>query len=299
MLGDQLGGQAVADGEILRRTQVQNFDGSVRLQHDVIRADISVDQACGVNLLHGGGDAEKDGGRLLPGHGAVVRQAFLQRLAIGEVHDDIRRVVFLKGIADTGNLCNMIHLCHLLGFPDEGIDAASAQILCVGVFSPDQRGVQHAPADLAVGKVFLDGHPLIQHQIPADIGDAKTTLAKHSSNHVSSAENMIQRKRMLRIGLLFGVKAAQGAWIAFRAFHASKTLAEFHNVSPLSCFCRVSKGVWLPLRRTAAPDSVCALPQPEKRWPCCCFVKLRWGLFWAGGDAGQSVLQIFRSFCAS
>ena len=75
---------------------------------------------------------------------------------------------------------------------------------------------------------------------------------------------MIQRKRMLRIGLLFGVKAAQGAWIAFRVFHTSKTLAEFHNMSPLSCFCRVSKGVWLPLRRTAAPDSVCALPQPEK-----------------------------------
>ena len=235
VLGHHLGGLDAAvvslNVQVLRRAQIQQNQLAVRPHHDVVRADVPVDNAVLMDFcqcLHDGGH-EFDAAVKV--HGAVLLQFFQEGLALDEVHDDVGCFVLDENRFHPHDAGNAPKLCHFPGFLQETVEAFLSAGFSHHGAAPHHGGVP-LPADHtgAHGIVFLDSDLLLQQQVKADVGDAKTALTQHFAHEVLSLQN---RSRFQGEGLR--VRAAVGA-SAFRAdgfsrrqrVHTFHTSAYFH-----------------------------------------------------------------------
>ena len=229
VLGHHLGGLDAAvislNVQILRRAQIQQNQLAVRPHHDVVRADVPVDNAVLMDFcqcLHDGGH-EFDAAVKV--HGAVLLQFFQEGFALDEVHDDVGRFVLDENRFHPHDAGNAPKLCHFPGFLQETVKAFLSAGFSHHGAAPHYGGVT-VPADHAGahGIVFLDGNLLLQQQVKADVGDAKTALTQHFAHEVLSLQN---RSRFQGEGLR--VRAAVGA-SAFRAdgFSRRQRVHTFH-----------------------------------------------------------------------
>ena len=229
VLGHHLGGLDAAvislNVQILRRAKIQQNQLAVRPHHDVVRADVPVDNAVLMDFcqcLHDGGH-EFDAAVKV--HGAVLLQFFQEGLALDEVHDDVGRFVLDENRFHPHDAGNAPKLCHFPGFLQETVEAFLSAGFSHHGAAPHHGGVT-VPADHAGahGIVFLDGNLLLQQQVKANVGDAKTALTQHFAHEVLSLQN---RSRFQGEGLR--VRAAVGA-SAFRAdgFSRRQRVHTFH-----------------------------------------------------------------------
>ena len=116
MLGHHLGGLHIAvlslNVQILCRAQVQQDKLAVTLHHDVVRADVPVNDAVLMDFrqrLHDGRH-QADAGAVI--HGASPLQFFQQGLALDEVHDDVGGLILDENGLDPDDTGNTAQLCH-------------------------------------------------------------------------------------------------------------------------------------------------------------------------------------------
>ena len=229
VLGHHLGGLDAAvislNVQILRRAQIQQNQLAVRPHHDVVRADVPVDNAVLMDLRQRLHDRGHEFDAAVKVHGAVLLQFFQEGLALDEVHDDVGRFVLDENRFHPHDAGNAPKLCHFPGFLQETVEAFLSAGFSHHGAAPHHGGVS-LPADHtgAHGIVFLDGDLLLQQQVKADVGDAKTALTQHFAHEVLSLQN---RSRFQGEGLR--VRAAVGA-SAFRAdgFSRRQRVHTFH-----------------------------------------------------------------------
>lgn len=83
------------------------------------------------------------------------------------------------------HLGNIPHPVHFSGLFQEHFPSHASGGLGLGGAEPAKAVACGAvPHHLAGGIVFLDGNLAVQGQVPADIGDAKTTLAQNGAHHI-------------------------------------------------------------------------------------------------------------------
>ena len=209
--------------QILGRTQIQNFYASVGQQHQVVRAQIPVNQAKGVHLLHGGNHRPENLLRSLPVHRPIPEEPGFQGLALHEFHDNIGRTVFLEQVENPHHPGNTIGLDHLPGFLQEHLHSVLPGVKGLLTGIPGQIPGAGTPAHLPGRIVLLDGDFALQGDIPADIGNAETALAQHPACHVLSGQNGLRRQGVLHVLVLGRVIAAVRTGIALKIFHTAET----------------------------------------------------------------------------
>ena len=184
-----------------------------------------------MHLLHGGNGRQEDVLCLLPGHGALFLQNGQQGLALDVVHDDVGGAVFVEAFQNPDDLGNVLHLDHLLGLPEEGVDAGLAQLLALDILRPLQIQTHGGiAAGLALGIVLLDGHLSLQIQIKADIGDAEAALAQHFPDYIVAVQHGSQGEGVAGGGRLPGVKAAMRTRVARRLLQTAQTTFKLHSI---------------------------------------------------------------------
>ena len=167
VLGHHLGGLHIAvlslNVQILCRAQVQKDKLAVTLHHDVIRADVPVNDAVLMDFrqrLHDGRH-QADAGAVI--HGASPLQFFQQCFALDEVHDDVGGLILDENGLDPDDTGNTAQLCHFPGFLQEAVEALfHAGFLHDGAAPHNGGAVFPADHAGAHGVVFLDGDLLFQ-----------------------------------------------------------------------------------------------------------------------------------------
>ena len=123
ILGHQHGAGAGIGGKILGCAQVQNLNASVMTHHEIIRADIPVDNAQIMHLGQGFNGREENAPGLIPAQSAVLIHQRLQRSSLRKVHDNVSGIVLGEHLADMDNTADTGNLCHFSRFPDGGSNA--------------------------------------------------------------------------------------------------------------------------------------------------------------------------------
>ena len=227
-LGDLHGGRAIVDAQVLCRAQIQNLYLAVRRQHQVVRADVTVDKASLMHLLHGLNGGKENGFSLFPRQRAGLFQPRFQRFALHEVHDDVGCLVFLKKIPHPYHVGDIVHFGHFPCLFQEHLRTVLFRLLGLHTGVPRQSPGAGIPADLTGRVVFLDGDLPFQRDIPADVGDAEAALTQHPADQIFPREDRSHGQGVLDSFDAPRVEAAVGAGIALNFLHAAKTTVEFH-----------------------------------------------------------------------
>ena len=178
-----------------------------------------------MHLLHGLDYRQEDVPGVLPGKGAGFLKPLLQRLAFDEIHDDVGGLVGQEQIQNLNHLGNFSDPGHLPGFLQEDILAAVPGRLGLLGAVPLQGG-SVLPHHLTRGVVFLDGYLLLQHQIPADVGQAEAALTQKLAHQVFPVQN---RPRCQGVARCFSrLISAVGAWIGRDFLHAAIAAIDLH-----------------------------------------------------------------------
>ena len=170
MLGHAIGGSGVCGAKIQ-----QNGAVVAAADHDIVRADVAVNDAAAMHLGQSRDQGEEVAAHLLPAQRRIpMRNKLREGLTVDILHDDVDRVVGLEGGMD-------LHDVRLRG--DAGDGAAFSQgapaaageiILAVGIGLQRMAGAvagRHLP-----GEVFLDRHAPLQGEVDADVSDAEAAV---------------------------------------------------------------------------------------------------------------------------
>ena len=236
LFGDHLGGlnRAVLslNIQILCRAQVQKDGLAVRLHHDIVRADVPVNDTVLVDFCQRPHDGRHEPDAAVKVHGAVLLHFLLQRLALDKVHDDVGGLILCEDRFHPDDVGNPAQLCHFPGFLQKAVEAP------LGAGFPHHGAAPHHggavfPADHAgaCGEIFLDGDLLLQQQIKSDIGDAEAALPQHFAHQILSVQDRtgLQRER-LRVHAAVSAPAFRTVGDPSRqVVHTFHTSAYFHS----------------------------------------------------------------------
>ena len=194
-----------------RGAEVQQLGAAVGQHHDVVGADIPVDDAVGVHPLQRAHHRHEQGHGVGGSQTPLLFQVVLQGDAVQEVHDDVGGAVLLTEIPhphDTG----------LLVEPGQHPGLAEEFLLVFREGVPvGAQGGKHRVGSVVVAVhvarhvEFLDGHLQVEHGVPAHIGDAETALAQHAAHLVPLFDQAARHQMMGQYGVAGAVKAAPGA----------------------------------------------------------------------------------------
>ena len=185
-------------GKMSRGAEVHQLEASVPEIHDIIRADIAMDNPRRVDLFKRAHHRQHQVKDLIDSHRAVGVQILIEIDTVKILHDDIRRTVRLKIIANVNDTL----------FAGEHRDAArlnqkplfslfKERALFIG--AEGQRAFLVAVAiGIPGGIEFLDRDAHIQRGIAADIGDAEAALADRVANQIFMVENRTGAQMMRR-----------------------------------------------------------------------------------------------------
>ena len=172
--------------EIMRRAKVkQNGRPAFPADHDVIGADIPMDNIGLVNSLQIRQQRKQQVGSLLPAERpALPHNPAGKRFARDVFHHNINRAVRRKSIVNVHHVRQRIHandgsrLCNGAFFaaletilPIRFIGIGVDRHIRTAIGQPDR-------------KIFLNRNNAIQKQIPADIGNAETAAAEHLADDI-------------------------------------------------------------------------------------------------------------------
>ena len=218
--------------QILCCAKVQQLNAAVPLDHDIIRADVPVDDPLPVDLAKVLHHRAEQGIARRVGHGTFPPQTCLQGLALHIVHDDIGSLVCQKRLPHTHHGRDILHPCHLARFFQE-------IILCI--LTAAVEFIAAAPVKLTftfpahggTGRIiFLDRHPALQREVKANIRDAKTAAPQHVAHKILAVQDRIAGHCLRRLGGFLCIKAAKRACTApeSRQFpHTVRAAIDLHD----------------------------------------------------------------------
>ena len=212
------------------RAEVHQLGPVPGVEHDVVRGDIPVDQT---RLMHQGqglhNGLQNPQGLVHGDPAAPFADVFGQVDALNVLHDHVRRVVGLEKVKDGHNLRHIPEFGHGLGLPQEPLPAGGVARFQVGGVAGHGAGAAVIPVHRAGREEFLDAHPDVQVQVPAQVGDAEASLAQHPAHLVLSRENRAHRK-LVGFIVLPHAPAAARAYRLLRQLHTSEASPLLHSV---------------------------------------------------------------------
>ena len=217
---------------IANGAEIQQLRAASGVEHDVVGADVPMDQLRLMDHLQGLHHRAEDpegllGGQpaALPGHiGSQVR-------SLDVLHDDVGSAVLLEEAVYTYHLRHIPEPCQGLGLPKEPLfaDVVIGEHLLRGAVD---RGADGAfPGDHGVGIELLDRHRHVQIVIPAQIGDAETALAQSPADDILATKPGPHRQLVDLIILSHGPSAFFADSI-LRRTHTAGTAVLFHSLHP-------------------------------------------------------------------
>ena len=200
----------VALGRFARAAEVQQPHGPA-LQHQVVGADVAVDEPRGVHRAERGKERLDHVQQLAGGDApAALRHEFLECRAVNVLHDDIDGVVGLEKVAHGDDLRLFVHFCHRPRLIEEAPAALVVVPLRARVAVHLLRDVRVA-RDPGGGKIFLDGDLQLQLQVAADVGDAEAALPQHAAHEIALHEHGAGRQVVRHGHIRARGEAAAGA----------------------------------------------------------------------------------------
>ena len=168
----------VADGLALRAgeagdAEIHHLDGTVGLQHDVLRLDVAVDDPLGMGVVQRAEHLRGEMHDLFPGQrAAALLEVFFQRDAVDILHHDILQLVGDRNVVDLDDI-GMVEDRDGLGFFLEHLDrngvvgAHIAAFIHVGhAAHADQAFDQIAAVQLFANQVIHLRPPLFDRYFP-------------------------------------------------------------------------------------------------------------------------------------
>ena len=261
--GDGHGG--VAAGGLPGAAEVQKAHRAL-LQHEIIRADIPMDESQRVHGAQGAKERLENGEELLrrDAAAALIHPGFEVR-AVHVLHDDVRRFVLFKKVPDADDLRALVHLGHGARLVEE---PRLPLLEALGHFSGKLRdavGCLCHSGHLIRGEEFLNSHPQLQAKIIANIGDAEAALPQDAPHQIPSQENGAGQQMMGqgRIGAL-GEPAHRAGLSRLHRAHAIGTVVAFHGfAAPLVVKSYLKMGNAL---RAASSSSSAPPRQYRSQW---------------------------------
>ena len=189
-------GLGLAALKIPGAAEIHQLESSVFQLHQVVRADVPVDDPHLVHRLHGPEHRAQPREQVRSGDRAVLGSQFLQGLPLQKLHDDIGGVVLRKMVLHPDDLRDLVQLRHGLGLPEELLPAFLIGGLVSRGVAGHIQGDRDLPAHQEGGEVLFDGHPLVQHRVPAQIGDAEAALSQDASHPVAPVQKAAGRNMM-------------------------------------------------------------------------------------------------------
>ena len=200
----------VAGQGLPRAAEVQQAHRAV-LEHEVIRADVAVDEAL---FVHGAQRAKErfDQAQQLLGldAAALLAHQLLEGGAVQVFHDDVGGVVLLKEVADADDLGRLVHLGHGPGLGEEAEPALFEAPLHAGIGAHAEALLRPAGNERR-GVILLDGDPKLQPQVAADVRDAESPFAQDAADQVAVHQRRLRRQVVRRGRVGSSGQAALGA----------------------------------------------------------------------------------------
>ena len=175
-----LGSQRIAD-RAASRPEIEQLH-LARFGHiDVVRRDVPVDDAFLVHLFQRVQQWDHDRSHLIAGQLSFAAHAFLHGLSFHIFHHEIGRAVFRKAVIDRDDAFFGVEHRQPPRFFREVLPpllkqgAALIRIDGHRALGVDAGGEVHR-------QIFLDRYLLTQKGIPANVGNAKTSIAQHVPN---------------------------------------------------------------------------------------------------------------------
>ena len=187
---------AAAGGHHLYRAEIQQLGLAVGVDHDVVGADVPVDEPAAVDLLQRLAHGRQQLHGLGKGHpGGQLFQEGLQRDALHELHDDVGGVVLLKVVQHPHDAGNVVQHRQRLRFVHALVDPRAVAFPdAFGRIAADDRGLRGIAPHRPLGEIFLDRHPAVQVGIEPCVGDAEAALSQRFADHVPVPQQGTRRQ---------------------------------------------------------------------------------------------------------
>ena len=148
-----------------------------------------------------------------------------QRFARDILHDDIDRIVLQERIEQAHYPWHGAQFQHRPTFTKRPRSALFEVLGKSRAQRLDVRCIVHADRRIS-GKILLDRHNMIQHQVTADIGHAESTAAKTSACQILVMQNIVVQ-HACTVAAVMIIMSAAGAHLLAAArqyFHACETV---------------------------------------------------------------------------
>ena len=234
------------------RAEIKQFCASVPKDHDIVRADIPVDDPQLMNLAQRVHHRPQDRKNLLNRNSPGPQpDKVLQVDTLHILHDDIRRIVRPKEIMDMNNGWDVPKLRQGPGLSEETLPGAFKKRPAFPAGARHRQRLRAVSAHETVGVVFLHRNRHIQIQVPAQIGDPKAALSQHPSDQVLFPKDRPHRKLMGQI-IPGRIIAAVFTDELRRFLHTAQAPSFLHT---LTSFSRLPWGSVLFAQKISAPLS--------------------------------------------
>ena len=221
--------------------KVQQLGCSVALDHDIVRTDVTVHDLIFVHPVQRVHDRTQDLQRFSHAQRrSTVLHIPTEIHSPDKLHDDIRRIVLFKEIMYPRYARDLPQPRHGPCFPDEPIPVVLVQLapLCVGVSHRQRPGM--LTVHQSIGIIFLDRYRDLQIHVPADVGNAETTLAQHLAHNILVPQHRSKRQLMGQIVYLLIIAAVLTHRLILFYFHTSVAPCRHHQSPP---FCVLTSPV--------------------------------------------------------
>ena len=227
------GGHGGVSPDVPGAAKIHELDRSVFQEHQVVRADVPVDDPLFVHGGHGSDHRLHHKEQVLCGTGALLLSDLLKGLALQKFHDNVGGVVLREVVQHPNDLRDLLQGRHGSGLPQKLLPA-------LGVLRLPRRGVAgHVQRDSGFplekygGEILLHGYPALQLDIQAQIGDPKPSGAQRPPQEIPLLEQCSRRELTFLRMVFLRVPAAYGTGLSREdGIHAVWTVA-LHFLSPL------------------------------------------------------------------
>ena len=199
-------------GIIACRAEIHQLQLAALCQHQVIGADVAVDNALGVNDAQTAHDGQHQRHQLLQLKAAARIDVVLEGLAVEELHDDVGGAVCLEVIQNIHDTLFLGERSDVLRLKQEALDALAEKNLSA-LRHNDSRGLLVGAVRRTRGIKLLDGDALGERGVQTDIGDAEAAFSENLAHQITSRQHGAAQQVIRRIGTLSCrvVKAAVAA----------------------------------------------------------------------------------------
>ena len=220
------------------RAEIQQLGTTRRIQNDIIRADVPVDDSVFVDYRQRFHHRPQDPESLVHTEPAAsVMNIFCQIHTLDKLHNNIGSIVFFHEVQDFYDLGDILKLCQGIGFPEEPVPAFFIVGDHASGYAAYLCGYRAVPVYQAAGEEFLQRHLLLGQVVPGKVGDTEAALAQNPACLVTLPQLSADGELMFIILAVFRIAAIR-ADPCLDLFHTAYA-AHCHDFIPFLPFLPV------------------------------------------------------------